>query len=465
MNTFHSFSDDQPLLDHVQAQLAPFSGAPLCVAFSGGLDSTVLLHLLVTLKATRVADLKLRALHVHHGLSPFADQWAQACRQRCQHWQVPCTVRRVRIDSRAHGVEAAAREARYQAIQAALQPEEVVLTAQHQDDQCETVLLALKRGSGPAGLAAMAAQRRLGAHRILRPLLCFTRAALAQYAQRHGLQWVEDESNGNCRFERNFLRQTILPRLTARWPHFAAAAARSAELCAEQEQLLDELLQPLLQQLLREDGALYWPPLQTMSAVKRAALLRRWIAARQGSMPSRAALQRIWQEVVCSREDATPSLKLGNACVRRYRQHLYWLEKRADIGDHVLDWVDWRRALMLPDALGAVTLMPQPDGPIRAPRAEEPVSVRFHASGEVRLAEKPAAKPLKKIWQAFGIPPWWRRRIPLLYYGDQLIAAAGLFVTLAGRSQDGAGYAFHWQNAPQDARILLAQTCCQDRKA
>ncbi|WP_268647783.1 tRNA lysidine(34) synthetase TilS, partial [Escherichia coli] len=162
---------------------------------------------------------------------------------------VPLTVTHVQVDARQGGIEAAARAARYAAFSAALAEGEALLTAQHLDDQSETFLLALKRGSGPAGLSAMAARATLGEHLLLRPLLGCSRQTLESYAQRHALSWIDDDSNQDTRFDRNFLRLQVLPQLNQRWPHFASAVARSASLCAEQEQLLDELLAEPLQSL------------------------------------------------------------------------------------------------------------------------------------------------------------------------------------------------------------------------
>ncbi|HCC7937922.1 TPA: tRNA lysidine(34) synthetase TilS, partial [Klebsiella pneumoniae] len=208
----------------------------LLVAFSGGLDSTVLLHQLVLLRE-QDPSLTLRAVHVHHGLSAHADDWVAHCRQICQQWQVPLVVHRVTLARGGLGVEAHARAARYQAFQDTLNAGEVLVTAQHQDDQCETLLLALKRGSGPTGLSAMAPSSAFAGSRLLRPLLNETRESLRQWALAHQLSWIEDESNQDDTYDRNFLRLRVIPVLRERWPHFSEAVARSASLCAEQEQL------------------------------------------------------------------------------------------------------------------------------------------------------------------------------------------------------------------------------------
>ncbi|WP_337261344.1 MULTISPECIES: tRNA lysidine(34) synthetase TilS [unclassified Serratia (in: enterobacteria)] len=419
-------------INQLPARLAEQLGAKrqLLLAFSGGLDSSVLLHLLVQWRQQHPGSV-LRAVHVHHGLSRFADEWVAHCQQQCEGWQVPLVVHRVQLAGLGGGIEAAARNARYAAFTATLAADETLLTAQHLDDQCETFLLALKRGSGPAGLSAMASEARLGNHVLLRPLLGVSRQQLEEYAAQHQLRWIEDDSNQDCRFDRNFLRLKVLPLLNERWPHFAAATARSASLCAEQEQLLDELLAEQLTQLLDADNALAIEGLQACSPARRDALLRRWMALFGVTMPARAQLHRLWHEVALCREDAEPQLQLGNYQIRRFRQRLYLLPLMADLHDLQLPWPQPTR-LELPDGLGAL-VRDEGNNLVRAPRADEQVSVRFSATGRVRVVNRAGSRHIKKLWQEFGIPPWQRERIPLIYYDEQLIAAMDVFVTAEGQ--------------------------------
>ncbi|ORM64164.1 tRNA lysidine(34) synthetase TilS [Pantoea rodasii] len=425
---------------HLASLLTP--DARCVLAFSGGLDSSVLLHQLVSWQR-QLPQLRVRALHVHHGLSPNADSWASHCLQTCQQWQIPCEVLRVQVDGHAKGIEAAAREARYQALFQQLQPGEHLLTAQHLDDQCETLLLALKRGSGPAGLAAMPIQRQVGEYSHLRPLLGLSRQQLEAYAAEYRLRWIEDESNADSRYDRNFLRQQILPLLQARWPHFSAASARSAALCGEQEQLLDELLAEQLAQLTDEQGALHFPPLLGMSEARRHALLRRWIAQQGGAMPSREALKRITDEVMQSREDANPSLIFAACTLRRYRQQLFWLKPQPSLSQHSLTWHDRKQLLRLPDDLGTLQANPA-IATLRQPTEDESINVCFQASGYHYLLGRAGGREMKKLWQELGVPPWQRERIPLIYYNQTLICAPGLFITREGAASDEQGWQALW---------------------
>ncbi len=419
------------LLQTIVAQTAGCGS--ILLAYSGGLDSSVLLHLLVAVRQR--SGLPIRAAYIHHGLNPLADSWAEHCCQQCERWQVPFASLPVKVEAQNGGIEAAARTARYQALQAHLQEGEALLTAQHLDDQSETFLLALKRGSGPAGLSAMAAQSMLGHHRLVRPLLGISRLQLEAYAQRHQLGWIKDDSNQDERFDRNFLRRQILPRLTQRWPHFPSAVARSAQLCAEQEQLLDELLEESLQALCQPDGALSIDGLAPLSPVRRSALLRRWLAQQGATMPAREQLQRLWDEVATSRQDAEPVLQLNQMQIRRFRQYLYLLPLMPSLKDRIIPWQSPSCPLSLPDNLGTLSLADNGVA-IRAPENGEAVSIRFSTSGTVHIVGRAHGRQIKKLWQELNVPPWWRDRTPLVFYNEQLIAAVGRFVTREGQVRE-----------------------------
>lgn len=414
----------------------------ILVAFSGGLDSTVLLHQLVQWRAQH-PEVALRAIHIHHGLSPHADSWVQHCESVCMQWQVPLVVERVHLEDDGLGIEAQARRARYQAFAQTLLPGEVLMTAQHLDDQCETFLLALKRGSGPAGLSAMGENSPFAGTQLIRPLLAQTREALEAWARQHELCWIEDESNQDDTYDRNFLRLRVTPLLQQRWPHFAQAVARSAALCAEQESLLDELLASDLADCITAHGTLLLVPLMMVSDVRRAALLRRWLAGLNAPMPSRDGLERIWQEVALAREDASPCFRLGEYEVRRYQSQLWWVKSVDGQSETVIPWLEWKTPLALPAGLGSVQLISV--GELRMPQEDETVSIRFKAPGLLHIVGRNGGRKLKKIWQEQGIPPWRRDTTPLLFYGETLIAAAGVFVTREGAAEDEEGVSLVWR--------------------
>lgn len=404
----------------------------ILLAFSGGLDSTVLLHLLTKLKSSYF--LQLRALHVHHGLNKKADAWAGHCKQICQKWQVPLTVVHVHMD-RKNNIEAKARQARYDAIKAYLTPNEVVMTAQHLDDQSETFLLALKRGSGPTGLSSMPAKSSFAKSKLIRPLLAVSREEMTHYALLHHLSWIEDESNQDRRYDRNFLRLTVLPLLNQRWPHFNHMVARSAALCGEETQLIMELLTDELNACMDSSANLLITPLLTMSDLKRNALLRIWLKIHGMIMPSRKQLHLLWQTVANARNDANPQFVFHPYTIRRFQQRLYVLKKQPSLSHVMLFW-NMQSPLLLPNDLGKLYCEHTAAGSLRKPEAHESATIRFKTTGKFSIVGRHHSRSIKKLWQEFNVPPWMRDQIPLLYYNDTLISAIGIFITCEGQGND-----------------------------
>lgn len=391
---------------------------PLLVAYSGGLDSTALLHLLAG-DAVRRSD-GLRAIHIHHGLQPSADGWAAHCQRTCDALKIPLRIVRVDVERDAgHGLEAAARHARYLAISDALAEDEVLVTAHHRDDQAETFLLRALRASGPDGLAAMRPWRRFARGWHWRPLLDASRADLLSYARQHGLEWIEDASNANSDFDRNFLRNEVLPLLLQRWPHASAAFARSAALCGDTADLLvDEDTKALAAVATEDAHELSVSALLGLPAARRARLLRRWIEQLQLPPLPANGIERIEAELLPAREDAEARFDWRDASVRRWRDRL-----RADrfpapfTASWQQEW-DGRLPLVLPD--GSWLSLEDADA--------LPAPVRVHArqGGErITLPGRAHSHELKKVLQDYGVPTWVRETMPLVSALDGELLAAG----------------------------------------
>ncbi|MEZ9073389.1 tRNA lysidine(34) synthetase TilS [Vibrio splendidus] len=418
----------------------------LLIAFSGGVDSRVLLELAV--QYAKVHGTECCAVHVHHGLSKNADYWTEQCQTWCDALSVSLAIERVSLDiDSGESVEKLARDARYNALQKHLNFGDVLVTGQHIDDQLETFLLALKRGSGPKGLSSMAKVMSFGEAFIVRPLLSVTRTDIEASAHDMGLTWVEDESNQDLRFDRNFIRHQVTPTLTERWPSFRESVSRSAQLCAEQELLLDELLEPHFQKALSssQNQSLSVEALSQHSDLLRARLLRMWLSQCKQSMPSQKQLKLIWDEVACAQADANPKLVLNDAEVRRFNHQLYLVRETKDLSD----WqshLSMGESLTLPDGLGELRLNSALSDGESNNRDLQSFSWS-DTSGTLRVVFNPEglsahpvgrghSRKLKKLFQEYQVPSWLRRRTPILMDGDRVIAVLGLFVDKNYEGQD-----------------------------
>ncbi|MCH8895146.1 MAG: tRNA lysidine(34) synthetase TilS [Proteobacteria bacterium] len=343
------------------AHLADPRRSRYCVAFSGGLDSSVLLALMTAIVA-EWPDAALRAIHVNHGLYADADRWQSAAQAVAQKLAVDFSAIRVAVAEDAQGgVEAAARDARYRALADVMVAGEVLVCAHHLDDQLETFLLQLMRGAGLAGLAAMPVVRDLGPGLLLRPLLSVSRDELCDWARQNAVDWCEDSSNQDQQFARNYLRHRILPLLRERWPTVAGSVARSAAHCAEAESVLAELAEQDLGEPLADTAylaaVLSTEKFDGLSAGRVRNLLRYWIRSRGYPVPGHGRLAEIIDGVVHARPDAKPVVRWRDTELRRYRDKLYLMAPLGEAPDQVLAW-DTDKPLALPGAMGRLELAP-----------------------------------------------------------------------------------------------------------
>lgn len=395
----------------------PGEPRPVLLGFSGGLDSSVLLQWLAADPSLHGG---LRALHVHHGLHPRADAWQAHCEAACAALGVPFEAVRVQVPRDAgSGPEAAARTARHAAFHAALRAGEVLALAHHADDQAETFLLRALRASGPDGLAAMLPWRAHGHGWLWRPLLDTPRDALLEWAQAHGIAWIEDPSNADTAFDRNYLRQEILPRLRARWPRAGEALARSAALSAQAAGLLDdEDARALASVAGASPGVLDANALKVLPAARRARVLRRWVDA-LGLPPLPASgIARVEADLLQAAPDADATFAWSGACLRRWRHLLHGGRQRAVLApDWRASW-DGSAPLELPDG-GTLRLQ-------GATRFDMPVVAHARRGGErIALPGRAHTHALKHVLQDAGIPPWEREHLPLLSAADGTLLAAG----------------------------------------
>jgi len=394
------------------------------LAFSGGLDSSVLLHLLA--RQRQALHTPLRAVHIHHGLLPDAEQWSRHCEQVCRDLQVPLALVRLNLQlPPGESVEACARDARYAALAESLQPREMLLTAQHQDDQAETLLLQLLRGAGIEGLAGMPRCRDWHAGWHARPLLDFPRAQLLDWARAERIGWVEDASNRDTRFDRNYLRHEVMPALRRRWPAAATTIARSADHLASSLSVLQEEAQEDLQRC-RQGELLQQDLLFALSPPRRAMVLRAWCARLGYPPPDQRRMRTIESQLASSSVNASPRIDWGPVSLRRYRDRLYLTPNPLPpIPRGPLVW-SGNSPLVLPPDCGELYLQACQRGLPEQLWREGRVSVRWPVEGmRCRLPGRAGSRSFKKLCQAWGIPPWVRPYLPLLFVDERLVAIVG----------------------------------------
>ncbi|MDO8292567.1 MAG: tRNA lysidine(34) synthetase TilS [Gallionella sp.] len=431
--------------ERVAAQCAPLVPAhsSILVGLSGGVDSVVLLHLLHQL-APRFSW-RLSALHVHHGISQNADAWADFCTGLCAQHAIPLHIEQVDIAPlRKHGIEAAARKLRHAAF--ARQACDFVALAHHADDQAETLLLQLLRGAGVKGAAAMPVLSRVegpvlsrskrplladraGSPNLLRPLLHCSRREILAYAAAHQLQWIEDESNADDSYPRNFLRHRVLPLLGERFPACRDTLARSAQHFAEAGVLLDDLARLDAAQAIHTD-TLAVAALQALSQPRAKNLLRYFLHSIGAPMPQTVQLDDMLQQLCGAREDAAVCITYGDWQVRRYQGRVHVLRALGEFdrslvltwhGEAELEWPALAARLCLNQTRGA--------GISLAKLRRAAVTLRLRSGGETLRPDPHAVtRTLKNLLQEHHVPPWQRERLPLLYCGEELVCIPGVAV-------------------------------------
>jgi tRNA(Ile)-lysidine synthase len=418
-----------PFASELEAFLLPRlkQGDRLCVGVSGGRDSVVLLHALSRLAPSFEVPIRLSAVHVYHGLSPNADAWADFCADFCQRCGVPLEIVRVDVprDS-GEGLEAAARRMRHGVF--AARAADWLALAHHRDDQAETVLLNLLRGAGIAGAAGMSPERpQARGPALIRPLLDVPRSAIEAYADTQGLRWIDDESNADVHFRRNFLRREIIPRLEEKFPGTQRSLARAAGHFAEGAELLNELAAIDRVAVLTPAGRLGLAAFNALPAARARNLLRHeWLGAGFRA-PDTRWIDEARHQLASTDALSETCLKTPEGELRVYRGEIYVARHRPDTSDAV---VHWRGEDELPWAGGRVRFVVVDGGGIRRTLLESgEVFIRARQGGE-RLQAHPARprRSLRNLLQEASIPAWERNYLPYLWCGDRLAWVAGLGV-------------------------------------
>lgn len=435
-----------PLREQLQHKLDAFSDASrFLVAYSGGADSHVLLHALASLELPQ----EILALHVNHGLSPHADNWQRHCEATCRALGVGFCTERARIQRDGTGLENAARQARYDIFARHVLPGDVLLMAHHADDQIETFFLRLLRGAGVRGLGGMPEWRAIGNGCLYRPWLGRSRSEIRDYARERSLVWVEDESNVDLQFDRNYLREQVLPVLQARWPQAGQSIARSMAWCGEADAVTDELADidyfACYPHAERCGFSLSFAYLRGLSRPRRRNVLRLWLTRCGIPVPGHRILDALQLQMMDSRNDASPLVEWEGWQCRRYQGRLYVMPQLPAL-DSERHWqcrVDER----LEDAgFGELQFLASAGHGMRLDPAR-PLTVSFAREGvRCRPAGREHSQSLKKLFQECGVPPWMRERTPLIYQDEQLLAVGDWWICAeAAVSDEETGYVLQWE--------------------
>ena len=438
----------EPFLEFLNQRLAalPVDSGRYAVALSGGVDSTVLLAAMARLRPSNA----VRALHIDHGLHDDSRDWEMHCRTVADGLGVEYLSRRVDVETHAgESLEASAREARYRALGELLTPEEVLLTAHHADDQLETLLLRLFRGTGVKGLRGIAEFDRLGEGYIARPLLQVSREDIVETGRSWGLRWLEDPMNEDLRFDRNFLRAEILPHIRSRWPGAGKTAERAARQMAEAQDILDDVAEG--------DGAHIDDParvsqsdLLRLPSPRQRNLLRHLIGRLGLPVPGARQLDALIAGLTVQRTDAKTRVQWPGGEARIYRGALYLFRPLCEgSGAHYSGEISESRPWSGPE--GRVCLVPAKGHGLPDRWAKEGLSVRFRVGGErFKPMRRDHSRPLKKWLQEAGVPPWLRGRIPLLYRDGELVAVGDLWISAAAAEVADAGpqWEVSWTDHP-----------------
>ncbi|MBB3225528.1 tRNA(Ile)-lysidine synthase [Luteibacter sp. Sphag1AF] len=408
------------LVAHLKAALTASSPAPLLVAFSGGPDSTALLHALASLPR----GTGLRAVHVDHGLQAASGAWSAHAAQICAGLDVPLETVRVTVDlTRGEGIESAARRARYGAFASVMRPGERIVLAHHREDQVETILLKLLRGAGPDGLSGMRAERPFGLGTLWRPLLDLPRTSLLAHLGETGLHAIHDPSNDDARLARSYLRASVVPTLTRYWPQAATSLTHSAGLCADAADYLRGQWLDVLPSLRDDHNTLDAAAWLALHPALRVPLLDYWLHEAGRCAPTTAQRLALERQIHEARIERLPCVAWADTEVRVWRGRLWAMPRQREVDP---DWeASWSgEPLALPGG-GTLTLP--------GARLPRPLTVRVRRGGE-RL--KPVGdrhtRELRDLFQGGAMPPWLRPRCPLIHDGETLVAVAGRWISEAG---------------------------------
>ena len=419
-------ADLQDFEDSFLGQFSSIDAEKVCLALSGGLDSMVLLHLM---HAHLNGKYKIRAIHVNHNLNENSNDWSNFCKKQCSQLGIDLTIESIHPENNGSGLEASARDERYQVIKENLTQNELLLTAHHKDDQLETILFRIFRGTGINGLRGIAHYKDDKSHIILRPLLHYSRADLEGYAAANKIKWIEDDSNEDTSFDRNYIRNLLVPKIKERWSRAEESAHRLSIIAAENYELLNELaLEDLSEESDLESVGIDCFDSHSIPRIKN--MIRFLIEKNDMDMPSMHILNSGLIDLI-NDDEKTSEIKWGNFVIRRFNKRLYFLNKTIAMPLIPPDKITWsiHQSIDLHYPIGSLETDFSNGSGISLDKCSENLQIKFRKGGEkISLGTKKTPKTLKDFFNEKKILPWTRDKIPLIYDDQHLICIGDFWI-------------------------------------
>ena len=430
-------------LDIIERQIKPLLPNKFCIAFSGGMDSTVLLHVM-----KNIIDEKsqIRAIHINHNIVDNSKVWTKTCKSICKNFGIDIEIISLEVTHNGYGLEAAARDERYKKLKEKLYENEYLLTAHHEEDQMETVFLRMARGTGLDGLQGINEKYSFGEGIIFRPMLEVSKTSVMDYAKEHQLKWVEDSSNQDTHFDRNFLRKKIIPQFRERWPSIASSVSRLSQLSAQNIKILNQIAEEDIGPIANMNEL----PLAKLldKSFERANNMLRYIILANGmSIPSMKTLQDGLKEMLDPETDKSV-IAWKDYCIRKYKNHLYFLSN-SDLEPNKVDVkIPWEigKTVNLGENIGTIEATFIHGDGLSIEKCKNKLTISYRQGGElIKPIGHRINKSLKNLFQENQILPWMRDKIPLIYYQDELVSVADLwFNQNYVASQNEAGFVVNW---------------------
>ncbi|CAL4318909.1 tRNA(Ile)-lysidine synthase [Buchnera aphidicola (Chaitophorus sp. 3695)] len=401
------------------------------LGYSGGVDSTVLLYQLIEIK--KKYKIHIRAIHIDHQIYSESKKWRLHCKKICKINNIPFIYKKIFLNVKKKNIESQARNKRYKIFKENLHPKEILLTGHNLNDQCETLLLAIKRGSGPKGLSGIAYKKKFFNNYLIRPLLNFSRKQIKIWAKYKKIKWIEDQSNKDTSYERNFLRKIIIPQITQRWKYFPQTCLRTTKLISAEHKLLNKFIQPIFKKNLIKKKILNIKNIKKMDIDIQYFIIRKWIHLQKMKMPALKFLKSILKNIVHNKKKKIPKIQFKKKHeIWNYKNKLFWIKKTYDIRKYIIFWHNIQKKIFLPKKNGYLKTKNIENKKsilnIQAPKKKQLVNIRFHTNQKIKINQNiKKYTTIKELFNKFKILPWKRKKIPLLFYDNKFISAIGLF--------------------------------------